>query len=191
MGKAVIAIFFVLAFVVFAFIKAAATGVKNAYQAVNEPENLKPMPKMGDSINQLDNPQNKVSSITDLINNTLDVQLSISGQMAGNLPADDFVLGYLVGYSDAIMQINDIENNTPDGFAIATITFIHQFGHDDGPKLFSRYMDKQTNMPTKMGEGLMAGGQDMLNFLRTNGDKPPMQLTEYFLDGLEVNARLV
>jgi len=181
MGKAVIVVFFVLAFVVFAFIKAAATGVKKAYHAVNEPDNLKPMPKMGARINELDDSQSKVSSITDLINNTLDIQLSISGQAAGNLPADDFVLGYLIGYSDAIMQVNSIENNTPDGFAIATITFIHQFGNDNGPKLFSRYMDKQTNMPTKMGEGLVAGGQDMLTFLRTEGDKPPMQLTGYFL----------
>jgi hypothetical protein len=182
MGKAVIVIFFVLAFVVFAFIKAAATGVKKAYQAVNEPDNLKPMPKIGKNINDLNETQNKVSSITDLINNTLDVQLAISGQTPGNLPSDDFVLGYLIGYSDAIMQVNDIENNTPDGFAIATITFIHQFGNDDGPKLFSRYMDKQTSMPTKMGEGLMAGGQDMLTFLQSKGDKPPMQLTGYFLE---------
>jgi hypothetical protein len=35
MGKVVIAIFFILGFIVFSFVKFAAKGLKNAYKAVN------------------------------------------------------------------------------------------------------------------------------------------------------------
>jgi len=190
MGKAVILVFFVLAFVVFAFIKAAATGVKKAYHAVNDTDNLKPMPKLGKmdlpdepwKQKPREEPKDKSLAITKLINNSLDVQLSLSGHEPGRLPDDDFVIGYLVGYADAITQANDIDNNSAEGFAIATIPFLHQFGKDRGAEIFGRFLDQQSNLPSKMKDGLMAGGQDMMDYLKSGGDKAPMRLTGYFLD---------
>jgi mannose/fructose/N-acetylgalactosamine-specific phosphotransferase system component IIC len=163
MGRAVVLVFFLLGFAVFAFIKFATVGVKAAYNAVNEKN---------------DTDLTTESKISNVVVGILEVQMRFAGKKPGNLPKDDFVLGYVVGNVMAIQQQqNGMDSSAVDSFAILTLVFNLQFGMTKGATLLRRFLDNQQNMPEKMKSGVMAGGQDMLDFLSDRG--PPMGLWKY------------
>ena len=125
--------------------------------------------------------KDEILRIHTVINETLYLQTILCSYEEGSLPNEDFVIGYLAGYVDSILQWNKIDKNSTNGMAIKTKTFITQFGKVLGLTIFKRLLKIKSEMPKDMEEGINVGGQDMHNFLKNGGNSPPMNLNAYLI----------
>jgi hypothetical protein len=102
----------------------------------------------------------------------LSMQLGFIADEFNRLPVtvtDDFSLGYVTGFLDALMQRAGIEDQT-ESFVLVSILLIKLFGEEAGPGLSGRFLNSQHLPETQ--RGLMAGGNDSLAWL-ADPDKPP------------------
>lgn len=174
MSKAVIAVFFVLGFIIFSFIKFAAKGVKDAYKAVNNESS-----STSHNTKALGH-DNEVSKMVDIIAGTLSVQKALMTDEYEMLPEkakDKWSLGYIGGYSDAILQRKGIEADAT-GFAIMTIVFMIMFGEEQGPIYFRKFMDLQQQGDSELFDGMKKGGEEVFAWL-SDTDKIPMGWSGY------------
>ena len=182
MSKGIAAFFFILAFLVFAFAKYAAKGIKQAYKAVNEDDTpeLTRLGQAGDTKLRIsDHPLDMSGAIISLINESLDLQIVLSAQKVGNLTLSDYVIGYLAGYADVVLRANAICKQSSDGAAIYRITFAKQFG-SQGAVALKKFNILQSDPPSEMQRGLIEGQQDMTEYLGSNGNFTPTKLARYF-----------
>jgi hypothetical protein len=174
MGKAVIVVFFILGFIVFSFIKFAAKGVKDAYRAVNDETG-----SIGQETKALGH-DDEVSKMVEIIAGTLSVQKALMSDEYDMLPEkakDKWSLGYIGGYSDALLQRKGIETDAT-GFAIMTIVFITMFGEEQGPVYFRKFMDLQQEGDSELFSGMKKGGEEVFAWLGDT-DKVPMGWSGY------------
>lgn len=134
--------------------------------------------------------QKKVVAICSSIRGLVHMQLMLTDKKSGNLPDDDFVIGYIGGCIDATLQSADIDPHTPDGQFVFTYLFNSEFGMKKSAKLYKRFLDNQKNMPSEMKKGLMSGGQEMVEFLKKGSDRTPMGLAKYFLQGTKFDEKM-
>lgn len=176
MGKAVIAVFFIVGFVVFVFIKFAAKGVKEAYKAVyKEPGTA------SQSTRALDE-DDEVDRMVKIIAGSLFIQKAIMTSDCEILPVkakDKWSLGYVGGYTDALLQRNGIGVDAT-GFAIMTIVFIMMFGEEQGPVYFRKFMDLQREEDLALFDGMKKGGEEVFTWL-SDKEKLPMGWSRYVL----------
>jgi hypothetical protein len=108
----------------------------------------------------------------EIANGLLSAQLGFMTDETGRLPVsvtDDFSLGYVSGFLDALMQRAGIEDQV-QSFALVSILIIKLFGEKAGTGLSGRFLNSQHLPETQ--RGLMAGGKDSLAWL-ADPDKPP------------------
>jgi hypothetical protein len=103
----------------------------------------------------------------------LSFQLGLIADEFGRLPAsvtDDFSLGYVVGFLDALMQRAGVQDEGVS-FAMLSILMMKLFGEDTGADLSGRFLNGQHLPETQ--RGLMAGGSDSLAWLNNPDQWPP------------------
>ena len=127
----------------------------------------------------------QITRITKVIDQTLDFQILLSSHKLQTLPEDDFVIGYLLGYSDSIQQWNDINVETTVGVTIMAKTFVTQFGKERGLSIWRKHPLIGESSTKDLLEGAKIGGQDMHNFLMYGSEYSPMNLNAY-LTGEEI-----
>jgi hypothetical protein len=118
-------------------------------------------------------PEQKVGFQTvEIARGLLSAQLGFIADETGRIPAsatDDFSLGYVTGFLDALMQRAGIEDQA-EGITLIAILMTELFGEKAGADLCGRFLDSQHLPETQ--RGLMAGGNDSLAWL-ADPDKPP------------------
>ncbi|MGO4869782.1 MAG: hypothetical protein ACLPGW_04105 [Roseiarcus sp.] len=108
----------------------------------------------------------------------LSAQLAFIADESGRLPestTDDFSLGYVTGFLDALMQRAGIEDEV-ESFAMVSILTMKLFGETTGANLAGRFLNNQHLPDTK--RGLMAGGTDALTWL-SKPDRLPLAWYEH------------
>jgi len=135
MGKAIFTVFFLLGFIIFTFIKLAAKGIKEAYKAVNEDTEVARQPAKA---LEHDDKAEEIE-IVEIIAGTLSVQKALITDENGMLPQkakDKWSLGYIAGYSDALLQHTEIEVDATVLVTTTTIVFMAMFGEEQGPAYY-------------------------------------------------------
>lgn len=124
----------------------------------------------------------QVNRITEIILDTLQMQLDLSGAAFKQMP-DDYVVGYIAGYCDAVLQKKGVDNNSADGLSVLTITFQSLYGLEIGGQRLRDFLKQQSSMSEHMYAGLQRGGEDVFEWLAPNKDKSrstgPMGLFQY------------
>jgi len=169
MGKAILMVFFVGAFVVFSFIKFAARGVKAAYSAVNEPEKGSVPELMHEA------ERTKVDKAVDLAILALSLQKAMISHGDEVLPAkacDDWSLGYVGGVTDAILQRMGIDQDDIGGFSVMTLVFMDVYGKEKGPVYFQKFIDLQKNPDSALHSGQKVGGTELFGFCDDSNESP-------------------
>ncbi len=95
----------------------------------------------------------------------LSVQLGFMTDEFNKLPSattDDFSLGYVAGFLDAMMQGTGIDDESTS-FALITILMMTLFGEADGASCAGRFLSGQHLSETR--RGLLAGGEEALAWL--------------------------
>jgi hypothetical protein len=123
MGRVVVLVFFVVGFFIFALIKAAATGVKAAYNAVNDP--------VGFQAEVQANAEEQKVRLARFIVLSLGEQVV---QMGGSTPVDipehgqdDWSQGYLLGFARSCANLSGLIG---DAAIVELIVFTAFFGHE-------------------------------------------------------------
>lgn len=112
------------------------------------------------------------------INETIAMQLLLSPKK--EIDSDDeFAVGYLIGYTDAVMQKLNIDNNSPEGFGTLTAVIINFFGEDVGAKLVRDFLNNQINLSSQFKSGMMAGGRDVFAWLGAEKKVTPSGLSRH------------
>lgn len=119
--------------------------------------------EMADEIKDLEINQNVELAVKAIVE-TLSMQFALGQFDRTARPTDDFVIGYVAGYCDAILQTRDIDNSSLEGMAVLVITFGKLF-EDSGSALVSAFLDNQHSPNELLKSGLQAGGQDVFDWL--------------------------
>lgn len=126
-----------------------------------------------------------ISKITDIILDTIQMQLELSGAASKQMP-DDYVVGYIAGYCDAVLQKKGVDNNSADGLSVLTITFQSLYGLEIGGQRLRDFFKQQSTMSEYMYAGLQRGGKDVFEWLSPDaqkaGSKGPMGLFQYLTE---------
>ena len=96
-----------------------------------------------------------------VINDTIEMQLFLSPKKEIDAN-DEFAVGYLIGYTDAVLQKQNIDNNSPEGFATLVLVCINFFGEVVGTKIVNSFAYNQLNLSNQFKSGMTAGGRDVL-----------------------------
>ncbi|ASJ37526.1 hypothetical protein TI24_07855 [Vibrio vulnificus] len=177
MGKGIVIIFFIVGFVIFSVIKLAARGVKTAYDVVNEKT---PSPQ-NNAIDEI------VSTSINALSSLLQMQQMLMTSENGSLPSkskDEWSIGYIAGYVDAYLQLKGISfNSTPKiAMYIMASVFISLYGEMEGHNLFNRFLDLQDDRDLTNLQGQKIGGEEMMDFICSDGKKTTLQWTSYVMD---------
>ena len=183
MGRAVVLIFFVIGFIVFAFIRHASAGVKAAYKAVNNPEfSTQPRPdSYTKTLTHDEAEQDQNARLVNLIYGSLSLQANLMGGDFPKLPdqaQDDYSIGYVLGFSDAGFQRRGIKPDAK-GFALMAAVFIRIFGPERGPGLLRRASDLQTDGNPTVTRGVREGLKEFNDWATSGGENIPMGWAEY------------
>jgi hypothetical protein len=126
-----------------------------------------------------------VDKITDIILDTLQAQIDLSGRASSRMP-DDYVVGYVVGYCDAVLQRKGVDQNSPEGLAVLTITFQSLYGMEIGSQRLRDFLKQQSSMSDCMYDGLQCGGKDVFEWLLPkkgkSGSNGPMGLYRHLTE---------
>ena len=147
----------------------------DTYNAANEEPGVTSQP-----IKALEHDNDDVSKMIDLIAGTLSAQKALMSDEYDMLPdkaKDEWSLGYIVGYSDALLQRKGIDTDAT-GLAIMTIVFITIFGEEQGPTYFRKFMDLQKAGAPEIFVGMKKGGNEAFTWL-SDTDKIPMGWVGY------------
>lgn len=194
MGRAIILVFFVIGFVIFAVIKYASTGVKAAYKVVNDPDAFKAQDLAG-RLTQRDRAQ--TSSSTQQIGGKDPVvracQIASSGLSPQKVVAaqsgdvqDNFSLGYVLGFSRSVAYVQcplfekDVVRNV----------FDQEFTGDISTILYFRALDLRENLDKDgLGDlfhdgyflGIHEGKEYALSRSESHSTLPPLGWLDYLL----------
>jgi len=147
----------------------------DAYKAVGDEQEVASQP-----ITALEHDDENVSQMIDLIVGTLSAQKYLISDERNMLPEkakDIWSLGYIGGYSDALLQRKGIDTDAA-GLAIMTIVYMTIFGEEQGPTYFRKFMDLQREGDPKIIEGMKQGGNEVYTWL-SDTDKVPMGWSRY------------
>lgn len=126
-------------------------------------------------------PTEKEKNVIELVVETIAMQLMLSPHQVIDA-TDDFAVGYLIGYADAAMQKAGIDNNSPGGLLVLKSICDHFLGEDFGSAAVGKFVHNQMNLPKSFGDGLMAGGQDVFDWIGTSQKVIPSSLAGYYSD---------
>lgn len=87
---------------------------------------------------------------------------------------DQFALGYVFGFHDAVCQYYGISNDSTEGFGVLTISY-NQIAPSNAGKILRQCFDLQKNQ-TFM-QGMVAGGKDVFAYLQNK--TPPLGLARH------------
>lgn len=94
---------------------------------------------------------------------------------ATSLISDNYALGYIFGYHDAVLQTLKVDNQT-SCLAIMSVSYDTIFGGaTNAAPLLRKTLDIQQDEIFR--KGMMKGGRDAISFLREQ--KPPFGLSEW------------
>jgi len=117
----------------------------------------------------------------EMVNKTISMQLLLSPKKDID-PNDDFAVGYLIGYTDAVMQKLRIDNNSAIGFATLTLVCQNFFGENIGPKVTGKFFDNQLDLSGEFRAGMMIGAQDVFAWLGAEKKVTPTGLSRHNFD---------
>lgn len=113
-----------------------------------------------------------------VIPTALQIQLSLadpSKTTAASILKDNFALGYIFGYHDAVLQSLKVDNQTTC-LAIMAVSYDTIFdGVDNAAPLFRKSLDIQNDEMFR--KGMMKGGSEAVAFIRE--EKIPFGLSEW------------
>lgn len=165
MGKAIIAIFFVAGFVIFIVIKYAATGVRAAYQAVNNPEGFRADLAAAQAGGAM--------RVGEAIIGALASQIMLMGAASPReIPRearDEWSLGYVAGFSIGVSRRS---SGVPDAERVIP-PLVYQFLFCQGANPLSyvdvlarvRIADKARNPTDRIHEGFVVGLREAAEWL--------------------------
>lgn len=84
---------------------------------------------------------------------------------------DRFSIGYIGGYTDAILQLKGIESKAV-AEGIANHVFAAAFSHDDGRSLYRKYLSLKLAGDPEVAAGKHSGDSDIMSWLRNNANIP-------------------
>lgn len=170
MGKAIVAMFFVLGFGIFSFIKFASKGVRAAYKAVNE--------EPGSSRQMMQAPvhDDKLKMMCDLLVRLLSIQRVMISSPDDRLfenADDDWSLGYVYGFSDAMMQkFGYGPNDETIRIEVMIAVFRLMFGEEQGDKYLPLLVKSKNEGNPHVTEGMKQGGEDVFAWFRDEKNAP-------------------
>ena len=114
----------------------------------------------------------------------LQVQIAL-GDAEDNDEFDDRLIdfysrGYIFGLCDAILQSSGVKEDI-EAMALLTIVHIKLFGEDNGATIVGQSFRDQEN--SEFSKGRMQGGEELVEFFRSEGKTPAMGLADYLLNG--------
>ena len=179
MAKAVVVIFFLIGFLLFSIIKYAGAGIKAAYKHVNDELDQRPNFDGSQKVNN----QDRTTVLVKMIAESLNAQIAFSGSPTpSSLSEDDFVIGYVCGYSEGCMQVMNIDLNDTERFGILTVTFFDIFGHEKATELLKPILQNPEEMSGKFANGWTTGVEEVRCWLGSGGgenQKSPRGLMEH------------
>lgn len=144
--------------------------------------NFKPLAlfEFSDMLNKSDEASDILNDLSETVLSTLEAQITLAGR---ELTPDNFVIGYIGGYCDALLQMRGIDNNSPEGLGLVSVVFLSMFGSEEGAHALNKLLTRQEDMPVSMLRGMVTGGQDINDWLIRdhNEDRArhPMSLFSY------------
>jgi hypothetical protein len=136
--------------------------------------------QLSDSQNKL--PEGNVAKrrdeIVDIAERLLALQLTFIADERERIPAsatDNFSIGYVAGFLDAMMQRAGIDDDG-ESFAMVAILMMKLFGEKLGTELCRRFLDSQHLPETR--RGLLAGGRESLGWL-SSAKRTPVEWVQH------------
>lgn len=120
----------------------------------------------------------KEKNVIVMVTETIAMQLMLSPKQSIDAD-DDFAVGYLIGYADAAMQKTGIDNNSAGGMFVLVGVCSHFLGSDLGSATVGKFINNQMSLPKSFRDGLLAGGQDIFNWLGGDRKIIPSSLSKY------------
>lgn len=114
-----------------------------------------------------DQKNEKVHDIVKFVSTVLRMQVAFILNDRASLPlksSDDWSIGYVAGAADAALYKNGFGPNA-EGIAIMMLIFTETFGEERGAELCSKFMHLQSEGNKDVQDGMLVGGQDMLDWL--------------------------
>jgi len=184
MGKAIIGLFFIIGFIVFSFVKFAIKGTKEAYRAVNKPESYTTDPQ------QLLGNGSAADRALHTAAGSLMLQRSLISMSDDPLPdmaTDNWSLGYVFGFTDAILQHNGIGMDET-GYYIHKTVFMVLFNDAKGIIYFDR-VNRLNDDPDRMA-GQQSGCEECFKWLRQEeSEYLPYGWANYYHDQKDEQAK--
>ena len=121
------------------------------------------------------------NKIVDIITNRLSEQKALISDQYNMIPEkakDHWSLGYIIGYSGAVLQIKGIDTDATK-LRIFTTVLMAIFGEKQGPIYFQKFMDLEMKRDSDLLDGINKGGQDIFTWINSNTDKIPMGWLKY------------
>ncbi len=110
-----------------------------------------------------------------IVNTALEL-LAAQSMLMGSIrkpPSDDWSIGYVAGFVDALLQKAGKEPDV-EGMVVMTLVFSNVFGHDEGPSLFGKFMRLQAAGSERALNGMRAGGMDVFRWVNEPRELGPM-----------------
>ncbi len=123
----------------------------------------------------------ELDTLMELVSNRISKQFLLAFKLE-DPPEDDFIIGYMAGFCDAVQQKKNIDNNSVEGIAFLTRIFSSIYGQKKGPKLVNKVIEGQLSSQ-ELTDGMFSGGQDVFNWFKDldDEDRLPKGLLKYLL----------
>lgn len=115
-----------------------------------------------------------VAAISSIILATLAAQKAFVSVDTGELPdkaRDNFSIGYVGGYVDAVLRRKRLQGDDEDQF-VAEYVFSGVFGNGDGHRLFERYTQLRDAHDAAVIAGITVGESDIETWVKNNLNVP-------------------
>lgn len=175
MGFAVSIVFFLLALMWFLLLRAVPKKQEQTKSSHNEHSTaIEPAAAPFALIPDLLHEDDDIGAVSSIIVATLAAQKACVSGDANDLPdraRDNFSIGYIGGYVDAILRRKRIATMRT-GYTIGELVFVDIFGRADGFPYYERYLSLQQASDTDVFAGMAAGETDIGEWLKNNLNAP-------------------
>ena len=113
------------------------------------------------------------NEIAEVVGSVVLVQMTLAGANPGSHRSDDFTIGYVFGFADAVMQLKDIEADST--MALVALARSYRKVYGDYGNVICGYVLKRQEQP-EVARGIRAGGHDCIAYHRSSGQHAPLSL---------------